>query len=78
MTFRFGFGFCTRILVLTVSVVAPLLALAQESGAPSLRAGSGAETVNLDGNLNEAAWRAAPISDALVQVEPLEGGVPSV
>ena len=78
MTFRFGFGFCTPILVLTVGIVAPLLALAQESSAPSLRAGSGAETVNLDGNLNEEAWRAAPISDALVQVEPLEGGVPSV
>src|SRR5688500_8013427 len=73
------FGFCTRILVVAASLIAfPTLTPAQETIAPSLRAASGTETVTLDGNLNEDAWRTAPISDALAQVEPLEGSVPSV
>src|SRR5688500_5260125 len=73
------FGFCTRILVVTASLIAfPTRTLAQETVAPSLRAASGTETVNLAGNVHEDSWRTAPISDALAQVEPLEGGVPSV
>src|SRR5689334_24875185 len=73
-------AFRTRVLVLiTASIIGlPALTVAQEVDAPSLRAGSGAETVNLDGNLNEDAWRMAAVSDALAQVEPVEGGMPSV
>ena len=73
-------GFCARVVVvLTASIMAlPALTAAQEPLAPSLRVGSGAETLSLDGNLNEDAWRMASVSDALTQVEPVEGGVPSV
>jgi hypothetical protein len=76
MMFRCGFWTCLFIVVGIVAL--PTLGLAQETAVPSLRAGSGAETVDLDGLLNEAAWRAAAVSDALTQVEPVEGGAPTL
>ena len=57
----------------------PALAWAQQevSSVPALRVGDGAETVDIDGQLNESAWASAPISDAFAQTDPGEGQPPS-
>lgn len=58
--------------------VLPRSAFAQELSQPVLRAGEGAETIELDGVLNEAAWNAADQTDAFGQTDPSEGAPPSV
>lgn len=60
-----------------VFLACPTLALAQEPAVPTLRVGSGAETIEVDGQLSEAAWSAAPTSDAFAQTDPGEGLPPS-
>ena len=60
-----------------VLLVFPTLAFAQAPVVPSLRVGSGAETIDVDGQLNEAAWSTAPMSDAFAQTDPGEGLPPS-
>ena len=55
----------------------PVLAAAQDTPVPALRVGSGADTIDVDGQLNEAAWSAAPMSDAFAQTDPGEGLPPS-
>jgi len=60
-----------------VLVALPALVTAQELSVPALRVGSGAETVDIDGRLNEVAWTSAPMSDAFAQTDPGEGMTPS-
>lgn len=53
-------------------------AAAQVGGpAPALRAGGGAETVRLDGRLNEPVWRQADSIANLWEVEPVEARRPA-
>ncbi|MGE3618219.1 MAG: carbohydrate binding family 9 domain-containing protein, partial [Gemmatimonadales bacterium] len=66
--------------MLTLLVVAPLLGrqpAAAQDPRPTLRAGTGAETVVLDGRLDEPGWAAAPAIAGLSQVEPQERGTAS-
>ena len=60
-----------------VLVALPALAAGQETPVPALRVGSGSDTIDVDGQLNEAAWSAAPLSDAFAQTDPGEGLPPS-
>jgi hypothetical protein len=55
----------------------PSALFAQETPVPALRVGSGAETIEVDGRLDEAAWMTAPMSDAFTQTDPGEGLPPS-
>src|SRR5215218_7115377 len=53
---------------------------AQDSGLgarPSLRIGSSAGSIRLDGELREAAWETADSIATLTQVEPTQGAAPS-
>ncbi|MEZ4425481.1 MAG: DUF5916 domain-containing protein [Gemmatimonadota bacterium] len=72
------------------SALALLLALAGSAGAQSAPAGDGGAdrrvaearavpggAITLDGRLDEASWRDAPIIDGFVQKEPVEGAEPS-
>jgi hypothetical protein len=59
-----------------IGIGAPALLFAQE-GAPALRAGTGADTVRLDGVLSEPAWNAAEMADAFAQTDPSEGAPPT-
>ena len=61
--------------IIRIGIVAP--AVAQESAPPALRAGSGAETLRIDGNLNEPAWSAAEMADAFAQTDPRQGAPPT-
>ena len=54
-------------------LVCPAPIAAQEATVPALRVGTGAETVDVDGQLNEAAWSTAALSDAFAQTDPREG-----
>jgi hypothetical protein len=60
-----------------VLVALPALAASQDIPVPALRVGSGADTIDVDGQLNEAAWSAAPMSDAFAQTDPGEGLLPT-
>src|SRR5438093_6446645 len=48
-------------------------AAAQEAAPPVLRAGTGAETIDVDGQLNEPAWQMADMVDAFTQTDPQQG-----
>ena len=68
-------------LELTVSITVLLLlttalagsAEAQDAAPPAFRAGSGGETVRLDGRLDEPAWSTAEVAGAFLQTDPREG-----
>ena len=64
-------------LLTVIGLTMPAPALAQESSAPTLRVGKGAETVDIDGMLSEPAWNAAEVADAFGQTEPGEGVPPT-
>lgn len=49
----------------------------QPTGVPTLRVGTLAGAVHLDGLLDEPAWAAAPAIDSLTMSEPTAGGAPS-
>ena len=49
----------------------------QDVSPPVLRVAAGAETIAIDGVLNESAWTAAEAADAFAQTEPQEGTAPS-
>jgi Domain of unknown function (DUF5916) len=74
-----GCGGCLRSALAgaVLLLACPTLAFAQEPPVPALRVGSGAETIEVDGQLNEAAWRSAPMSDAFAQTDPGEGLPPT-
>ena len=65
------------VLVIVAALVFPVSLFGQELPPPVLRAGSGAETITIDGALNEPAWTAAEIVDAFTQTEPREGMAPT-
>src|SRR5687767_3275740 len=50
---------------------------AQDVLPPVLRVAAGAETIAIDGVLNESAWTTAEAADAFAQTEPQEGTAPS-
>ena len=50
---------------------------AQDVSPPVLRVAAGAETIAIDGVLNESAWMTAEAADAFAQTEPQEGTAPS-
>ena len=58
------------ILILIAGI--PWFADAQAVTPPALRAGTGAETVRLDGVLNEPAWTTAETTGAFANVRPAE------
>jgi hypothetical protein len=73
-------------LVAAMRAVAALFVLAGAAGAqpaapavaaPTLRVGSLAGPLRLDGRLDEAAWAAADSIANLTQIEPAEGGAPA-
>ena len=64
-------------LVAALAAGIPGLVLAQQEGVPALRVGTGAETIRLDGILNEPAWSAADMADAFAQTDPSEGAPPT-
>ena len=68
--------------VVTCMAVASLFAcdaVAQEAGAPIIRAGALADDgLTLDGILDEPAWGAAQAIDAFTQAEPDEGLTPTL
>ncbi|MBI2185826.1 MAG: carbohydrate binding family 9 domain-containing protein [Acidobacteria bacterium] len=49
----------------------------QDAAPPVLRAGSGADTIDVDGVLNEPAWAAADMADGFAQTEPGDGAAPT-
>ena len=55
----------------------PASVSAQDIAPPELRVAPGAETIAIDGVLNESAWMAAEAADAFAQTEPQEGTAPS-
>jgi len=63
-------------MVAMIGIGSSALLFAQD-GAPALRAGSGADTVRLDGVLSEPAWSAAEMADAFAQTDPSEGAPPT-
>lgn len=64
--------------IVAVAVLAAVpAAFAQETPVPALPVGGGAETIDVDGRLGEAAWGAAPMSDAFAQTDPREGLPPT-
>jgi len=60
-----------------VAILVPHGLAAQDAGPPALRVGVGAETIAVDGLLNEPAWAAAPLADAFAQTEPGDGAPPT-
>ena len=74
---RAGESFRRLALGAAALVALPAAVAARETPVPALRVGSGAETIDVDGQLNEAAWSAAPMSDAFAQTDPGEGLPPS-
>ncbi len=69
--------FGRAVMCAAVLVALPALAAGQDTPVPELRVGSGADTIDVDGQLNEAAWSTAPMSDAFAQTDPGEGLPPS-
>lgn len=59
-----------------LSAVAPAAARAQSGDRPAIRAGSPDGPLDLDGRLNESAWRNAPAIENLTTIEPREGVPP--
>ena len=51
----------------------PAIVAAQEGPAPVLRVGALADTIAVDGRLDEAAWASADSVDQFTQTDPLEG-----
>jgi hypothetical protein len=74
---------CSRFLVLCVLLVAP--GAGDEASAQSVNGHSksatavrvGAETIDVDGRLDEEVWRNAPAVSDFVQKEPIEGDAPT-
>src|SRR5688500_4258541 len=64
-------------LVVVIGILAPSLSFGQEPPPPILRAGSGAETITIDGALSEPAWAGAELVDSFAQTEPSEGMAPT-
>jgi hypothetical protein len=60
-----------------IALGVPVMVFAQEASPPVLRAGRGAETLLIDGLLNEPAWAGAEMIDTFVQTEPSEGAAPT-
>ena len=61
------------IAIAVASVLAGVVpALAQTAEVPQLRAGALRGSLTVDGRLSEADWAAAPLIEALVQVDPRE------
>ena len=58
-------------------LVTPSEGFAQEAGPPTLRAGTGGETIRIDGVLDEEAWGVAQRADAFLQIDPAEGAPPT-
>ena len=63
-------------MVAMIGIGSSALLFAQD-GAPTLRAGTGADTVRLDGVLSEPAWNAAEATEAFRQTDPKEGAPPT-
>jgi hypothetical protein len=63
--------------ILSLAILLPMVMQAQSSGRPALAAGILTDEIHLDGRLDEANWRAAPITDHLLSIVPQEGGTPS-
>ena len=55
----------------------PVFAQAADDNAPSVRAGSGAMSIRLDGLFDEPAWTAAEPIPTLTMIEPTEGTSPT-
>lgn len=63
--------------VVTLVLPAPLAGQSASSRVPTLRAGTGADQVRLDGLLNEAVWGATDSIADLTEVEPVAGARPT-
>lgn len=68
-------GLTVMVAILGLESLAPVLA--QERSAPALRAGSGVDTVRIDGILSELAWSVADMADTFAQTDPSEGAPPT-
>ena len=66
-------GLVWRAAIAILTIGTPTFVVAQEVATPALRTGSGAETIRLDGILDEAAWSAAETTGAFAQTDPSEG-----
>ena len=66
-------GLMWRAAIAVLTIGTPTFVVAQEVATPALRTGSGAETIRLDGILDEAAWSAAETTGAFAQTDPSEG-----
>ncbi|MGH9253578.1 MAG: DUF5916 domain-containing protein [Vicinamibacterales bacterium] len=71
------FGQPPLLVLVIAATLFPALAFGQELPPPVLRAGRGAETITVDGALNEPAWAAADMVDAFAQTEPGDGAAPT-
>ena len=56
----------------------PAAVLAQEITQPRLGVGPLDAAMKIDGALDEAAWRQAPVADGFLQTDPQEGAAPSM
>lgn len=65
------------LIIAALGIGSPALVCAQDGSPPVLRAGSGAETVRVDGILREPAWSVAHTVDAFAQTDPREGAPPT-
>src|SRR5262245_24128261 len=61
------------ILFALVCALVPRPSAGQEAAAPALRAGVGAEGIDIDGRLDEPAWKTAEMVDAFTQIDPQQG-----
>jgi hypothetical protein len=66
-----------KTLFLLLILTLPQAARAQPATPPVLRAAAVQGEVRIDGRLDEAAWAAAPVSDAFTQSYPASGSPPS-
>ncbi|HYS24709.1 MAG TPA: DUF5916 domain-containing protein [Vicinamibacterales bacterium] len=57
---------------------APGIAQTAEEASPSVRAGTGAATIRLDGLFDEPGWATAEAIPALTMIEPSEGSTPAM
>ncbi|HKC55535.1 MAG TPA: hypothetical protein VKC35_05405, partial [Vicinamibacterales bacterium] len=57
---------------------APGIAQTAEEASPSVRAGTGAATIRLDGLFDEPGWATAEAIPALTMIEPSEGSAPAM
>ena len=62
---------------LTVVLCTASVAAGQTPEVPSLRVGTSAGNIRLDGLFDEAAWTVVESISAFTMIEPSEGGVPA-